>query len=96
MPLSHLSSREIKHPDHSLRVANYAFYAEKQNFILKMALDECIARLSTLPKKVTTADILWVCGPDVITTVYHKYKHSNQITLLDQSYLNHIGVGSWR
>ncbi len=96
VPVSKLGPREIKLPDHSVRVSNYAFYAEKKHVFLKMALDECIARLLILPKKITTHDILWVCGPDVITTVYHKYKKIYHITLLDQSYLNHIGVGSWR
>jgi len=49
-------------------------------------------------------DILWVCGPDVITTMYHAQfgddgsdaDADSSIRLIDQGYLQHWGYGSWR
>jgi mannosyltransferase OCH1-like enzyme len=91
-----LGPREIKHPAHAVRIANYAFSSVAGHPFLKLVLDECIRRLKILPNKITPLDILWVCGPDVITTVYHKNKHLFNIVLLDSSYLEHYANGSWR
>jgi len=92
-----LGPREIKHPSHAVRIANYAFSSVKAGHpFLKLVIDECIRRLKIFPIRFTSLDILWVCGPDVITTVYHRNKHLFNITLLDQSYLHHYANGSWR
>ena len=96
-----LGPRECKNPENVLRVANYAFGTTivKHPF-LKEVIDECISRISWLIHSNMTpldTDILWVCGPDVITTVYHRsHKNYSDILLLDQSYLSHLCYGSWR
>lgn len=96
-----LGPRVCKNPENVLRVANYAFGTTvvKHPF-LKEVIDECITRLSwIIHTNVSPADfdILWVCGPDVITTVYHRSrKNYSDILLLDQSYLSHLCYGSWR
>ena len=92
VPHYQLGPREKKY---NLRVANYAFASEAKHPFLKDVLLECIRRLKLLKGNVSTTDILWVCGPDVITTVYHETRYKD-ITLLDATYLNHFMAGSWR
>jgi hypothetical protein len=49
-------------------------------------------------------DILWVCGPDVITTMYHAQFNDDgsdadvdaSIRLIERGCLHHVGYGSWR
>jgi len=91
VPHYQLGPREKKY---NLRVANYAFASEAEHPFLRDVILECIRRLKLLTT-VSHADILWVCGPDVITTVYHETHHKD-ITLLDTTYLNHLMAGSWR
>lgn len=95
-----LGPRECKNPDNSVRIANYAFYSKtKKNKFLEICIKECIKRLEYLIESNLETwdnhDILWVCGPDVITTMYHKYK-DDKIKLLNQSYIKHLQYGSWR
>jgi len=99
-----LGSRESKHPDNLLRVANYGFGTRlTKHPFFKEVIQECIARLKQLLEvekcgsNITQTDILWVCGPDVITTIYHKTKAKYQdIFVYDMSYLEHRCEGSWR
>ena len=101
-----LGPREIKTPAHLLRVCNFAFGASvKKHPFLKDVIDECLKRLTYLlgdlkfkPADFKKTDILWVCGPDVMTTVYHQKKHlyGNQIVLLAQPYIHHLRMWSWR
>jgi len=94
VPVHMLGPKESKHPSHSMRIANYAFGFPKHHSLLKEALDECAIRL---PQADTTAEnILWVCGPDVITTVYHRHQEKKNIALLNHKYIQHLAVGSWR
>ena len=95
-----LGPRECKNPENSVRIANYAFYSRTtKNKFLEICLKECIKRLEYLINlnldNWKHQDILWVCGPDVITTMYHKYKDEN-IQLLNTTYLKHEAFGSWR
>jgi len=100
--IQELGTREDKHPDNLTRVANYCFGSKtpRHPFIKEVVL-ECLRRLNQLLvvenlKDLNSSHILWVCGPDVITTVYHKLKHEHDIFLFDQSYLIHKRHGSWR
>jgi mannosyltransferase OCH1-like enzyme len=101
--INELGKRECKNPDNLLRVANYCFGSviPKHPF-LKEVINECLLRLKQLliienKTTLTHEDILWVCGPDVITTIYHKSKHFySDIFLYDQSFLLHKCNGSWR
>jgi hypothetical protein len=101
--VDHLGSRECKHPDNVVRIANYAFGSKmKHHPFLKEVIEECIERMGQLflvenNQNVNSQDILWVCGPDVITTVYHRSKHNyTDVFLYDQTYLQHKCYGSWR
>ena len=98
----HLGPRECKSPENVLRIANYAFGTNvlRHPFLHEVIL-ECTSRLDQLiysgVAKIYQHDILWVCGPDVITTIYHKSKHKYpELILLDTSYLSHLCRGSWR
>jgi mannosyltransferase OCH1-like enzyme len=103
--IDQLGLRESKNPENMSRLANFCFYLKfiKHPFFKKV-IDECINRLKKLlliekKQKFTHEDILWVCGPDVITTLYHKLKKKekyNDVILLDNTYLQHVCYGSWR
>jgi len=95
-----LSKRENKLM--TLRVANYAFGSTiKNNPFIKECIELCIKRLEILKQEgknsnnLNDTDILWVCGPDVITTVYHNSKKNN-IQLLNKTFLVNKNLGSWR
>jgi mannosyltransferase OCH1-like enzyme len=101
--VTELGSRECKNPENVLRVANFFFGCKTiKHPFFKEVIDECINRLNQLfiiEKKtnITNHDILWVCGPDVITSIYHKSKQNyNDILLHDKTFLNHKCYQSWR
>jgi len=100
--VNRLGPRECKNPENVLRIANYAFGTNvvRHPFLDEVIL-ECIERLAFFidsdPSELHQTDILWVCGPDVITSLYHKSKRLYpDIVLLDTSYLSHLCHGSWR
>jgi hypothetical protein len=55
-------------------------------------------------EKWAETDILWVCGPDVITTMYHaqfsddgsNVDVDSSVRLIERGCLQHLGYGSWR
>jgi len=104
--LDQLGPRECKHPRNALRVANFAFATNyKRHPFLETCIRECIRRLTYLfeldLEKWAETDILWVCGPDVITTMYHaqasdETEIDTSVRLLERGYLHHLGYGSWR
>jgi len=101
--LDMLGPRESKNPKNTLRIANYAFFANCKNHpFLKLCINECIKRLKYLLElkldKWQITDILWVCGPDVITTMYHEHKspENPSILLMEIGSLHHLCYGSWR
>jgi len=100
--VSKLGPRECKNPENVLRVANYAFGTNviRHPFLNEVIL-ECIDRLDFFIREggasLTHQDILWVCGPDVITSIYHKSKSRYpDLVLLDTSFIAHLAKGSWR
>ncbi len=100
--VSKLGPRECKNPENVLRVANYAFGTNviRHPFLNEVIL-ECIDRLDFLIREgraaLTHQDILWVCGPDVITSIYHEAKSRYpDLVLLDTSFIGHLANGSWR
>jgi mannosyltransferase OCH1-like enzyme len=101
--INQLGARECKNQENLLRIANFCFGSKiiKHPFF-KEVIEECLSRLKQLlvnEGKIIfdNNDILWVCGPDVITTIYHKSKNKyNDIYLYDTSFLNHKCDGSWR
>ena len=96
-----LGPRECKNPENVLRIANYGFGANTIHHpFIKEVIEECIRRLKQLLSEKNTTlshhDVLWVCGPDVITTIYHRRKHNYDIMLYDTTYLQHKSYASWR
>jgi mannosyltransferase OCH1-like enzyme len=96
-----LGPKECKNPENVLRIANYCFGAITVHHpFIKEVIEECIHRLKQLLSekntKLSQYDVLWVCGPDVITTIYHRSKHKYDIMLYDTSYLQHKQYSSWR
>lgn len=97
VPVHSLGPKESKHPLHSVRIANYAFAFPKHHPLLKDALNECAKRLPFVENS-SPANILWVCGPDVMTTVYHRLSvdEKKEIALLNTTFIKHLAIGSWR
>lgn len=100
--LDKLGPREQKTEERKLRIANYAFgsYKKKHPFF-KRVIDECFNRLELIFKEnqeqITDLDVVWLCGPDVITSVYHDFNDlHNDIILLEKKYLKHESYGGWR
>ena len=98
-----LGPRECKKPDNKIRIANYFFYSKiKRHPFFKEVIDECLKRLEQIiikenNNKLSYYDILWCCGPDVITTIYHSTKNKyKDIYLCDMSFLIHKNYGSWK
>lgn len=98
-----LGPRESKHQDNRVRIANYCFVSKnKKHPFFKDVIAECVARLKQLllVEKITKMsyhDILWCCGPDVITTVYHMVKKKYpDIFISNGSHLHHQNYGSWK
>lgn len=91
-----LGPREDKSPERRMRIANYAFGSTVcRHPFFKECIEECIRRLNLLGYMAKTQeDVLWVCGPDVITSIYHTKRYS--VRLLGFHYLKHRAVGSWR
>lgn len=100
--VNQLGPRECKNPENALRIANYAFGTNVlRHPFLKDVILECINRLGLLLDSANThlshQDILWVCGPDVITTVFHQSKSRYpDLILMDTTVLAHLCHGSWR
>lgn len=101
-----LGPREDTSENRTLRIANYAFGSpNKKHPFLKKVIQECLDRLEIIfkefksapPPKLQNSDVIWVCGPDVLTSMYHDFKHQfDDILLLDKSYLKHQCFGGWR
>lgn len=100
--VNELGRRENKNPERVTRIANYAFGSlkPKHPFIGDL-INESIKRLNMILKEnndsIVNEDILWIAGPDVITSIYHdNRKKYNNIKLFDQSYILHGAWGTWR
>ena len=97
-----LGSREKKTKERLLRIANYAFGSgTKKHPFLERVIEECLVRLAFFEKEsskyISETDVVWLCGPDVITSVYHDFKHLySNLILLEKNILNHQSFGGWR
>ena len=96
-----LGPREDKSPASAVRVANFA--RRPRNPFIRACILECVRRLREILVEEnresvhTDADILWVCGPDVITTVFHKRQGlTGRTRLLTASIAGHRAAGTWR
>jgi len=99
-------------PDNVSRMANFCFGTTiKKHPFFKDVINECLKRIKFRyiekgsnhltknnydEKTLRQKEILWVCGPDVITCVYHNVKHSyKDILSLNSDYLQHNIEHSW-
>lgn len=99
-------------PDNVSRMANFCFGTTiKKHPFFKDVINECLKRIKFRyiekgsnhltknnydEKTLRQKEILWVCGPDVITCVYHNIKHNcNDILSLSSDYLQHNIQHSW-
>lgn len=100
--LSELGPREIKTEDRKLRIANYGFGVDqKKHPFLKEVIEECKKRLTLIFREkqtdISELDVVWLCGPDVITSVYHEQKNKHaDLLLLNKKNLDHQSFGGWR
>ena len=103
--LEHLGPREIREPAFQLRIANYIIGVGKvKHPFIKKILDEGIRRLKIILKdqqkvgdKVPITDILWIFGPDLVTTMYHRYGHTSpNVNLLGRTWVKHSCMNSWK
>lgn len=100
--VNQLGPRECKNPENILRISNYFFGTSiKKHPFLKEVINECINRLEQIliiekNTNFSQKDILWTCGPDVITTIYHKSRSNYNILLFDSSIIKHYRYSSWR
>lgn len=100
--VNQLGPRECKNPENILRISNYFFGTSiKKHPFLKEVINECINRLEQIliiekNTNLSWRDILWTCGPDVITTIYHKSRSKYNILLFDSSTIKHYCYSSWR
>ena len=100
--VSKLGPRENKSENRKLRIANYAFGAGvKKHPFLKEVINECLNRLSQILNEtqgeITDLDVVWICGPDVVTSIYHDFKDQyKDILLLEKNNLKHQSFGGWR
>lgn len=101
--LNFLGQRERKdHDKYRQRIANYFFGSTSiRHEFLKLTIDECLSRLQIIINEqkqantISNHDVLWCCGPDVMTSIYHENDKTN-IELYDQSFLHHVCLSSWR
>ena len=101
-----LGPREDKYENRKLRIANYAFGSHKKKHpFFKKVIDECLNRLEIILREfknkkdsqLLRSDVVWVCGPDCLTNIYHDFKHEfDDILLLNKKYLKHQCFGGWR
>ena len=99
-------------PDNVIRMSNFCFGSMvKKHPLFKEAIIECLRRIRFRyiekgnnhltnnnydEKTLRQKEILWVCGPDVVTCVYHNIKHNcNDILSLSSDYLQHNIQHSW-
>lgn len=106
------SDESKSNPDNVVRMANFCFGSIiKKHPLFKEAVLECLRRIKFRyvekgnnhltnnnydEKTLRQKEILWVCGPDVITCVYHKVKQNcDDILSLSSDYLQHNIAHSW-
>ena len=97
-----LGRRECKHPCRRVRVANFAIYSRrKKSEFLRACIILALQRLNHLLfsdklSKLSREDILWACGPDLVTSVYHeRTSQLGQVCLLPAQLVGHVSAQSW-
>ena len=97
-----LGRRECKDPCRRVRIANFAIYSRhKKSEFLRACIVLAIQRLSHLLfseklLKLSREEILWACGPDLVTSVYHeRTSQHGPVSLLPAQLVGHVSAQSW-
>jgi mannosyltransferase OCH1-like enzyme len=86
----------------TLRIANFAMTSlkSKQKLWLE-CINESTKRIKDLLIELEydrwlDTDIIWSAGPGMLSEVYNRLEDKKNITVLDNTYMNHQCDGSWR
>ena len=86
--------------EHPIRISNYAFSSKPYNPIFMEFLAEVRRRMYVQPAPKSDYDVLYLTGPDVVTTVIHAMKKVISINivskLVSNGILEHTCAGEWR
>lgn len=98
----YMGKRENK--DHTHRIYNCMFWTKENLKFWKECIDLTIERCKLLiaeNSEITDEDVIWVSGPDVITTIYNeKYRDDKMVKVYhgvkSREILTHLNGGTWR
>jgi mannosyltransferase OCH1-like enzyme len=86
--------------EHPIRIANYAFSSKPGNPIFIEFLAEIRRRMYVQPVPKNDYDVLYLTGPDVVTTVIHAMKKVISINVVSKlvsgGIIEHTCAGEWR
>ena len=86
--------------EHPIRIANYAFSSKPRNPIFTEVLTEVRRRMYIQPAPKSDYDVLYLTGPDVVTTVIHAMKKIIPINIVSKlvsgGIIEHTCAGEWR
>jgi mannosyltransferase OCH1-like enzyme len=86
--------------EHPIRIANYAFASKAKNPIFLEILAEVRRRMYIQPAPMRDYDVLYLTGPDVVSSVIHTMKKTISINLVSKSVsdgiFEHTCAGEWR
>ena len=86
--------------EHPIRIANYAFSSKAKNPIFLEFLAEIRRRMFTQPVPKRDYDVLYLTGPDVVTSVIHTINKTTPVNvvskLMSNSIIEHTCAGEWR
>jgi len=89
-------------PEHPVRIANYAFSSKPKNPIFLEILTEIRRRMYIQSAPKNDYDVLYLTGPDVVTTVVHSLAATSKLKIniipekISKSILIHSSAGGWR
>ena len=89
-------------PEHPVRIANYAFSSKPKNPIFTEILTEIRRRMHVQSAPKNDYDVLYLTGPDVVTTVVHRLAAVSKIKIniipekISKSIFIHVSAGAWR
>jgi mannosyltransferase OCH1-like enzyme len=89
-------------PEHPVRIANYAFSSKPKNPIFMEILTEIRRRMHIQSVPKNDYDVLFLTGPDVVSTVVHRLATVSKIKIniipekISKSIFTHVCAGEWR
>ncbi len=89
-------------PEHSVRIANYAFSSKPKNPIFMEILTEIRRRMHVQSVPKNDYDVIFLTGPDVVSTVLYRLASVSKIKInvipekISKSIFVHGSAGEWR